>query len=119
MSVSKFRFARNPAPAAREPWIGEYKELGKTEARQCFLHLLDDLKDKPTSMAITDRGEKVAVIMGYKQYQLLIAIFQQHTKAAEKNPFAGLITKIGDLEKGQAEINALFQESLMKTSDSI
>lgn len=103
----------------KEFWFGRYKELGKTEARQAFLRLLDDLQEESATLAITDRGEKVAVIMGYKQYKTLIAILEHHAQAVGKNPLAGLITKVGDLDKSMAKVNTLFKQSFKKTADSI
>lgn len=118
MATKSFSQANEPAPA-NEPWFGLYRELGKTEARQSFLHLLNKLKDESSSVAITDRGEKVAVIMGYKQFQILMSILKEHGRCAGENPLAGLIVRAGDLEKGKAAVDSLFQESLRKTSETI
>ncbi len=109
----------NNPPAAQEAWFGWYKELGKTEARQSFRQILDDLKNTPTLIAITDRGEKVAVIMGYKHFQILLAILNQHRDQAGKNPLAGLIRKVGNLDKGKKKVGKLFQDSFKRTRDSI
>jgi PHD/YefM family antitoxin component YafN of YafNO toxin-antitoxin module len=96
------------------PWFKPAGELGKTEARQSFLRLLNDLQDSIASLAITDRGKKVAVLMGYKQYEMLVSMIKQHSKPADKNPLAGLIKYTGDLEKTKRRVSKLFEESLKR-----
>jgi prevent-host-death family protein len=101
-------------------WFGDYKELGKTEARQEFLRLLNDLRDEHASVAITDRGEKVAVIMGYKHYQALIAVLNNGSR--EKlgtNPLSGAIKKVGNLKQSSKEIKALFEQSTKRFNKSL
>jgi hypothetical protein len=47
------------------PWLRPTGELGKTEARQSFFQLLNELQDNINSLVtITDRGKKVAVLIG-------------------------------------------------------
>ena len=113
MSIFKSPSGKNEAS---RPWFwfGQYDELGKTEARQSFLRLLNDLQDSITSLAITDRGKKVAVLMGYKQYEALISIIKQQTKPVDRNPLAGLISYTGDLEKNRRKVNKLFEKSLKR-----
>lgn len=107
--------------AGSELWFGEYQELGKTEARQSFLRLLDGLESERTTFTITDRGEKVAVIMGYKQYLTLLHLVQkqQSAGAEKKNPFEGLICRVGDLDQSKQRVNELFQKSIKKTRQKL
>lgn len=114
--AAEHRISHSSAPGAN--WFGLYKELGKTEARQLFLRLLDELRQESTTVAITDRGEPVAVIMGYKQYELLVTALNQG-KAANEQALEGLIIKAGDLEADNQRIKRLFRKSLQKTRKNL
>lgn len=95
-------------------FLGAEKALGKTEARRSFLYLMDELQRKLVPLVVTDRGEKVAVIMGYKQYKTLLAALGQRSKLNGENPLDGLIVNVGDLEGSEVKVNALFQRALKR-----
>jgi prevent-host-death family protein len=114
--VAEHRASNNSG--AQTHWFGQYQELGKTEARRLFLHLIDDLRTESTTVAITDRGQPVAVIMGYKHYKILIeALDQDHEVQA--HPLDGLIIKVGDLEADSKQIKKLFRQSVQNTRESL
>jgi prevent-host-death family protein len=100
-------------------WFGDYEELGKTEARQQFLSLVDSISHEAKSVAITDRGKRVAVIMGYKQFQVLMDLLGKKNDTLQKNPLDGLIVKVGNLDADSEKVNALFQASVKRTTDTI
>lgn len=118
MAVAEKHLGKNPAHAGY-PWFGNYEELGKTEARQQFLSLVDGIDEQTKSLAITDRGKPVAVIMGYKQFKALVDVLKKNADATQQNPFDGLVVHVGDLEKSNKKVNALFQKSLKKSAESI
>lgn len=116
MGVRESQRGRNPSHPSLG--FGDYEEVGKTEARQEFLRLVDELQEKGTSVAITDRGQKVAVMMGFKQYEALISILKAARKPG-KNPLAGSIQKVGDLDKTTSTVHSLFEQSVKKSAESI
>jgi prevent-host-death family protein len=92
------------------------KQLAKTEARQDFFQLLNSVESEPTVLKITDRGREVAVIMGIRQYQMMLDMLQKYIPEADKDPLAGLIADIGDLDRGAEKVKALFKESISKSA---
>jgi prevent-host-death family protein len=96
------------------PWFGTIGELGKTEARQSFLQLLNELTKKPASVAVTDRGKRVAVIMAYQQYEALLNKAAQSQQKTNQSPLVGLITDVEDFKTGQAEVDKVFKQSLKR-----
>ncbi len=107
-----------PFRNSNSTWFGKYEELGKTEARQSFLRLLDEIQSESTTVAITDRGERVAVIMGFKQYELLVTALKQR-QLTDAKPLEGLIVKAGDLEADNLRVKKMLRKSVQKTSKSI
>ena len=121
MAVAESKLGKSPAPADAQPsdhWIGECKELGKTEVRQAFLHLVDELQEEDFTVAITDRGEQVAVMMSMKFYRNLVAILKPNSKPGE-NPFVGTFKKVEDLEKSNEKVNSIFKQAIKKSASSI
>lgn len=118
MPTSELR-RKNPAPGIDDQFFGKSVELGKTDARHTFLHLIDEISATDTTCSITDHGKKVAIIMGYKQYRLLVEFLQKHAGKAGKNPLAGLIEKVDDLEKANAEMIGIFEKAVEKSAESI
>ena len=118
MAVDK-EHAGETADQARANWFGDYEELGRTEARQQFLSLVDNISHEAKSVAITDRGKRVAIIMGYKQFQGLMDLIGKTTDNLQKNPLDGLIVKVGNLDADNKKVKALFQASVKHTSDAV
>ena len=112
--------SENPSASNRMPEHGPdyYMELGKTEARQAFLQLVDQVQEEQLPIAITDRGEKVAVMMSMKLYKSLLEILKPRSKPGI-NPFAGTFKTVGNLDKASAEVSTLIDKAVKKSARSI
>jgi len=95
------------------------KLLGKTEARQDFFNVLNEVEAEPIALTITDRGKKVAVIIGIKQYEIMLGMIQKHMESAGDDPLAGLFASVGDLDQDAQKINAIFQNSVTRTAGEL
>ncbi len=57
------------------------KRLGKSEARQQFLPLVNSVAEEGSRFEITDHGVTVAIVLGYEEYQRLLAQSQSMAKS--------------------------------------
>lgn len=80
------------------------------------MSLLDELESESKSVAVTDRGKRVAVIMGYKHFRALVDMICASAES-QPDPLEGLIVSLGDLD--QTHIDSLFAESIQNTSEKI
>lgn len=94
---------------------GTIKSLGKSEAREQFLPLVDAVAGGAGPIEISAHGKVVAVLMSKNEYDLMKAGFKE--KSAKS--LCGLGTLVGNLEEGSAEIAALFQKSLKETAEGL
>lgn len=117
MAVER-HLGKNPAPMDYHYFFAASEECGKTEARQQFLNIIDVVHQEAKTLTITDRGEKVAVIMGYKQFQLMMEMIAQQVSTPTFG-LQGLIVNSGDLDADNQKVNELFDASLKKFSESI
>jgi prevent-host-death family protein len=95
------------------------QKVGKTEARQDFFNFLKQVESEPTSLKITDRGHEVAVIIGIKQYEIMLDMLQKYMEGSNEDPLAGLSITIGDLAADSKKMDALFQESVARTAKQL
>lgn len=120
MAALNKQLGKNPAPIDYHYFFAACEERGKTEARQQFLNIVDVVQQEAKSLTITDRGEKVAVIMGYKQFQLMMELISQRVSTPTPNfGLQGLIVNTGDLDSGNQKVNDLFDASIKKFSESV
>lgn len=84
--------------------------VGKTQARQNLLPLVDKLNKTSTILEITDHDEPVAVLLSYNNWLTLIAklVFLTEQKADMPVDLMGSVTIIGDLEEGSKRAAAEF-----------
>lgn len=101
---------RDPIRKARR----ENVPVGKSEARQRFLPLVNAIAHGAEPVEIADHGKVVAVLIGKQKYDWMLS--QLKDKPRKKNPLLGAITVLGDLEEGSKEISKLFEASLKRTA---
>ena len=65
--------------------------------------------------SVTDRGEPVAVIIGYKQFQALIAALGYKEEINQKS-LAGLILSAGDSDASNEKVKRLFGKSIRRSA---
>jgi len=88
--------------------------LGKSEAREQFLPLIDAIVEGAGPISIADYGKPVAVLLSKQEYDWMLAQIKYQPKT--KNSLRGSIVLLGDLEEGSREIAKMFQESIEKTA---
>jgi prevent-host-death family protein len=92
--------------------------IGKTQARQEFLPMVDDLQKHPRTIEITDRNNPVAVLLSYEYYAALVAQLSKLTQNSFKKQvdLRGSVTIVGDLEAASKEIAEEFAKSIERSS---
>lgn len=88
--------------------------LGKAEARAKFAPLVESLAVDGGTIEITDYGKIAAVMLGYKDYTLLLAKAQLPLKA--KMQLRGSAELVDDFEEASKEISKLIIDSVNKTA---
>lgn len=93
------------------------RTLGKSEAREQFLPIVDAVAKGAGPFEISDHGRVVAVLLSKQEYDWMLA----HTKekVLPKKSLRGSIIVLGDLEEGSKQIAAEFQASLEKTASEL
>lgn len=97
------------------------ESMGKTQARQEFLPLVDDLRKHPRTIEITDRENPVAVLLTYDHYAALIS---QLSKLTKKDPekklnLMGSVIILGDLESASKRIAEEFEKSIERSAANL
>jgi len=92
------------------------KVLGKSEAREKFLPLIDAVARGAGPFSISDRGKAVAVLLSKQEYDWMLAQNKPKTQSRSKpkNPLLGSIILLGDLEEGSRQIAEDIQKSIEK-----
>ncbi len=95
------------------------KILGKSEAREQFLPLIDAVAEGAAPISISDHGKPVAVLLSKQDYDWMVARMRikskTQIKSQPKNSLQGSIILLGDLEEGSREIVKMIQKSIEKT----
>ncbi len=97
------------------------ESVGKTQARQEFLPMVDDLKKHPRMIEITDRNNPVAVLLGYDQYAALVSQLAKFIKQSlkKKVDLMGSVIIVGDLEAASKEIAEEFEKAIERSAASL
>lgn len=88
--------------------------LGKAEARTKFAPLVESLAANGGTVEITDYGTVAAVMLGYKDYMLLLA--QARAPLKPKIQLRGSAKLVGDLEAATKDVSRLIIQSVKKTA---
>ena len=92
--------------------------VGKTEARQSFLPLVDELSHSAKAIEITDHQMPVAVLVGYSQWSAIIsklAMLMKPAKTTTKVNLIGSVKIVGDLEVASKRAAEQFRKSINKS----
>lgn len=97
------------------------ESIGKTQARQAFLPLVDDLKKRPRTIEITDRETPVAVLLAYEHYAALVSQLSKLTGKVprRKLDLRGSVVILGDIEAGSRKIAEDFQKAIERSAASL
>jgi len=84
--------------------------VGKTQARQNLLPLVDNLNKTHTILEITDHEQPVAVLLSYNNWLTLISklVFLTENKPDIPVDLMGSVTIVGNLEEGSRRAAAEF-----------
>lgn len=91
-----------------------HKKLGKAQAREQFAPIVESLSKDGGLIEVTDYGKTAAVIMGYKDYLVLIAQSKEPFKP--KRQLAGSAVLLADIEEASKQISETLIQSIEKTS---
>jgi prevent-host-death family protein len=90
--------------------------MGKSEAREKFLPLMDKVAKQKTTVEITDRDNSIAVIIDYSEYQILLAKTGMQT---QKFQLVGSLAEKGDIEKASKEISKDLNAALKRSMSQL
>ncbi len=93
--------------------------IGKTQARQNFLPLVEELDKTCSVVEITDHEKPVAILMSYNHWVALmskLAILGKGDRTVKPPNLLGSIAIVGDLDEGSRKAAAKFSSSLKNTA---
>jgi prevent-host-death family protein len=93
------------------------KRLGKSQARERFLPLVDAVAQGAGPVEITDHNKVVAVLISETDYRWLLA--HAEGKPIPSRKLCGSMTIVGDLEQASKEISDLFLDSIKKSAEKL
>ncbi len=99
------------------------ESIGKTQARQNFLPLVDKLSRSVSAVRITEHDKPVAMLLSYNHWLALvskIAMLSKKDLLTGKRPnLIGSIELIGDLEAGSQFAAEVFTLSIKKSAEKL
>lgn len=91
--------------------------LGKSEARDKFLPLVDELASHGGIIEITARGKPVAVLMSHTDYLMLRA--RGDVPATPKRTLVGSFELIGDLDEATKQVSELMRKAIERGASEL
>ncbi|HEY9870732.1 MAG TPA: hypothetical protein V6D08_16315 [Candidatus Obscuribacterales bacterium] len=91
--------------------------LGKSEARDKFLPLVDELASRGGIVKITAYGKPVAVLMSHNDYLVLRAKAEQPLEP--KRALVGCFELVGDLDEASKEVAAMIRKSIARSTNEL
>ncbi len=98
------------------------KTIGKTEARQRLLPLINELDQSNKAVEITDHDKPVAVLIGYHHWSAVISKLSASAKLISVKPkieLMGSVKIIGDLEAAGKRMTKEFEKAKQAFVDAI
>jgi hypothetical protein len=96
--------------------------IGKTQVRQSFLPLIDELDQTAKAVKITDHEEPVAILIGYEHWSAVISKLSGFIKPISPKPkieLMGSVKIIGDLQAGSKKIAKEFRKAINKSGKKL
>jgi hypothetical protein len=117
------KFSRGRVEEQMNSLLGLKQEtIGKTQARQAFLPLIDELDEKAKAVRITDHEEPVAMLIGYNHWSAIVSKltgFMKPTSDKGRIELMGSVKIIGNLEAGSRSIGKKFEKAINKSSKKL
>ncbi|HEY9778352.1 MAG TPA: hypothetical protein V6C81_31610 [Planktothrix sp.] len=97
------------------------KSIGKTQARQNFLPLVDGLGKSASAIEITDHEKPVAMLLSYTHWLALISKLAMLSKGEhhDRPNLIGSIQIVGDLEPASKKAAERFTRSIKETGEKL
>lgn len=89
------------------------KKMGKAQAREQFAPLVESLSTTGGIVEVTDYGKVSAVIIGHKDYLLLLA--QANKPLRPRRQLSGSAELVGNIEAASNEIADSIRQSIEKS----
>lgn len=99
-----------------------YSTIGKTQARQQFLPLVEELHKTCSAVEITDHEKPVAILLSYNHWVALmskLAMLGKHERLVKPPNLVGSIAIVGDLDEASKKAAAKFSASLKNTAEHL
>lgn len=95
--------------------------IGKTEARQRFLPLVNQLANESMVFEITEHDKPVAMLVSYGRWAAMVSQLKALTKNAEPKPIdlRGSIEILGDLEAGSKRAGEELLRSMRRRAKNL
>lgn len=97
--------------------------IGKTQARQNFLPLVEDLQKTCSAVEITDHEKPVAILLSYSHWVALMSklamLVKQEDRTVKPPNLVGSIEIVGDLDAASKKAAAKFSGSLKNTAEKL
>jgi prevent-host-death family protein len=96
--------------------------IGKTQARQQFLPLVEELHKTSSAIEITDHEKPVAILLSYSHWVALmskLAMLAKPEKTVKPPNLVGSVEIVGDLDAASKKAAAKFSASLKKTTEKL
>jgi len=96
--------------------------IGKTQARQNFLPLVEDLNKTCSAVEITDHEKPVAILLSYSHWVALmskLAMLVKQQRMVKPPNLVGSVEIVGDLDAASKKAAAKFSASLKNTAEKL
>lgn len=97
-----------------------YSKIGKTQARQKFFPLVEDLHKTCSAVEITDHEKPVAILLSYNHWVALmskVAMLSKQERLVKPPDLVGSIEIINDLDAASKKLAAKFSRSHKNTPE--
>ncbi len=101
----------------------KHESVGKTQARQNFLPLVDGLSQSALAVEITDHDKPVAMLVSYNHWVALVAKLRMLSNkdqfASSRPNLIGSVEVVGDLEEGSQIVADAFSRSIKESAENL
>jgi|ERR1700733_11503816 hypothetical protein len=98
------------------------ESIGKTQARQNFLPLVDSLSHSASAVEITDHDKPVAILLSYNHWLVLaskLCMLQKGQAPGKSLNLIGSVQINSDLEQASRKVAAKFKKSMKATAKKL
>lgn len=100
----------------------KYSTIGKTQARQNFLPLVEELHKTRSAVEITDHEKPVAILLSYNHWVALmskLAMLVKQERLVKPPNLVGSIAIVGDLDAASKKVAGKFSKSIKDSAEEL